>query len=115
MWCKLVQDPTFEDLMTNSSSKFDKPSEFQKIWYILLDRLSYAVENIPTYITWTPPRVTISKMERQKLYNASSCNPPCKDNNGTYYGINHGLKKDIDPHVDISATYLWLQDNVESH
>ena len=35
-------------------------------------------------------------------------------NNDKYYGIQHGLKKDIEPHVDISATYLCFQDDAKS-
>ena len=32
-----------------------------------------------------------------------------------YCGIQHGLKKDFEPHVDISATYLWSLDEAKSH
>ena len=31
-----------------------------------------------------------------------------------YYGIQHGLKKDFEPNVDISATYLWSKDDAKS-
>ena len=48
------------------------------------------------------------------LYNASNCNTPCRDNNDKYCGIQHGLKKYFDPHVGISATYLWSQDDAKS-
>ena len=42
------------------------------------------------------------------MYDVSKCNTPCTDNNNKYYGIQHGLKKDFEPRVDISATYLTL-------
>ena len=48
------------------------------------------------------------------MYDAAKCNIPCRDNNDKYYGIQHGLKKVFDPHVDISATYLWSQDDAKS-
>ena len=31
-----------------------------------------------------------------------------------YYGIQHGLKEGCEPHVYISATYLWSQDDTKS-
>ena len=48
------------------------------------------------------------------MYDASSGNTPCGDNDNKYYGIQHGLKKDFEPHVDISGTYLWSQDDAKS-
>ena len=50
----------------------------------------------------------------QAWYDASNCNFPCRDNNDKYYGIQHGLKKDLDPHLDILATYLWSEDDAKS-
>ena len=43
---------------------------------------------------------------KQALYDLSNCNIPCRDNNDKYYGIQYELKKDFDPHVDISVTCL---------
>ena len=40
-----VQDSLLEDMVSYSIS--NKPSEYQKIWSILSDKLSYVVENIP--------------------------------------------------------------------
>ena len=51
---------------------------------------------------------------KQALYDASNCNTPCRDNDDKYYSIQYGLKKDFEPHVDISATYLWSQNNAKS-
>ena len=48
------------------------------------------------------------------MYDAANCNIPCKDNNDRYYGIQHDLKKVFEPHVDISATYLWSQDDAKT-
>ena len=50
---------------------------------------------------------------KQPLY-ASNCNTSFIHDNDKYYGIQHGLKKDFDCHVDISATYLWSQDDTIS-
>ena len=50
--------------------------------------------------TGVPP---IKWKAKQELYDAAKCNTPCRDNNDKYYGIQHGLKKDFEPHVDISA------------
>ena len=47
------------------------------------------------------------------MYDAAKCNTPCKDNDGKYYGIQHDLKKVFGPPVDISATYLWSQDDAK--
>ena len=47
-----VQDSLLEDMVSCSLSK--KPSEFQKIWSILSDNLSYVVENMPTCMTYMP-------------------------------------------------------------
>ena len=109
-----VQDSTFEDMMSCSNS--NKPSEFQKISSILSDRLGYVVENMPTYIAFTPSQGYHFKKWKAKeaLCDTSNCNTPCRNNNNKYYGIQHGLKKDFDPHFDISATYLWSQDDAES-
>ena len=49
-----VQDSLLEDMV--SCSLLNKSSECQKIWSILSDKLSYVVENIPTCMTYTPPR-----------------------------------------------------------
>ena len=88
-----------------SCSLSNKPSEFQKIWSILSDSLSYVVENIPTCMTYTPSQGYHFKKwkAKQVLYDAAKCNTPCRDNNDKYYGIQHGLKKVFDPHFDISA------------
>ena len=48
------------------------------------------------------------------MYGASKCNTPCRVNNDRYYGIQHGSKKDYDPHIDMSAKYLWSQDDAKS-
>ena len=37
-----------------------------------------------------------------------------RDNDDKYYGTQQGLKEDFDPHVDVSATYLWFHDDAES-
>ena len=91
-------------------------TELQKIWLILSDSLSHVVENIPTCIAYTPSqRYHFKKWKaKQALYDASKCNTPCNHNTNRYYGIQHGLKKDFEPHVDISATYLWSQDGAKS-
>ena len=47
-----VQDSLLEDMVSCSLS--NKPSEYQKIWSILSDNLSYVVENMPTCMTYTP-------------------------------------------------------------
>ena len=102
-----VQDFLLEDMVSCSLS--NKPSEYQKIWSILSDRLSYVVENMPTCMTYTPSQGYHFKnwKAKQALYDAAKCNTPCRDNNDKYYDIEHDLKKVFEPHVDISATYLW--------
>ena len=52
--------------------------------------------------------------DKQALYDASKCNTPSRDKNVKYFDIQHGLKKDFEPHVDISAAYLWSQDDAKS-
>ena len=96
----LVQDSTFEDIMTCSGSK--KPSGLQMIWSVLSDRLSYVVENMPTCITYTPQQYHLKRWKaKQALYDASNCNNSCRDNNYKNYGIQHGLKNDFEPHVHL--------------
>ena len=109
-----VQDSILEDMVSCSLS--NKPSQFQKIWSILSDSLSYLVENMPACIAYIPSQGYHFKKwkAKQALYDASKCHTPFRDNNDKYYGIQHGLKKDFQPHVDISATYLWSQDNAKS-
>ena len=109
-----VQDSLLEDMVSYSLS--NKPSEYQMIWSILSDKLSYVVENIPTCMTYTPPQgYHFKKLKaKQALYDAANCNTPCKDNDDRYYGIQHDLKKVFEPHVDISATYLWSQDDAKT-
>ena len=46
-----VQDSLLEDMVSCSLS--NKPSEYQKIWSILSDNLSYVVENMSTCMTYT--------------------------------------------------------------
>ena len=46
-----VQDSLLEDMVSCSLS--NEPSEYQKIWSILSDNLSYVVENMPTCMTYT--------------------------------------------------------------
>ena len=101
-----VQNSLLEDMVSCSLS--NKPSEYQKIWSILSDRLCYVVENMPTCMTYTPPQGYHNKKwkAKQALYDVAKCNTPCKDNDDKYYGIQHDLKKVFEPHVDISATYL---------
>ena len=50
---------------------------------------------------------------KQALYDAAKCHTPCRDNDDKYYGIQHDLKKVFEPHVDISAIYLWPQDDAK--
>ena len=109
-----VQDSLLEDMVSCSLS--DKPPEYQKIWSILSDKLSYVVENMPTCMTYTPPQGYHFKKwkAKQALYDAAKCNTPCKDHDDRYYGIQHDLKNDFEPHVDISATYLWSQDDAKT-
>ena len=104
-----VQVSLLKDIVSCSLS--NKPSECQKIWSIRSDNLSYVVENMPTCMTYTPPQGYHFKKwkAKQALYDAAKCNTPCKDNDDNYYGIQHDLKKVFEPHVDISATYLWSQ------
>ena len=51
---------------------------------------------------------------KQVLSDAAKCNTLCKYNDNKYYGIQHDLKKVFEPHVDISATYLWSQDDAKA-
>ena len=46
----LVKDSTFEDMMSCFGS--DKPSETHKSWSLLPDRWSYAVKNMPIWVTY---------------------------------------------------------------
>ena len=48
------------------------------------------------------------------MYDEAKCNTPCKDNEDKYCGIQHDLKKVFEPHVDISATYLWSQEDAKA-
>ena len=109
-----VQDSILKDMVSCSLS--NKPSEFQKIWSILSDSLSYVVENMPTCMTYTPSQGYHFKRwkAKQALYDAAKCNTPFRDNNDKYYDIQLGLKNDYEPHVDISTTYLWSQDDAKS-
>ena len=101
----LVQTSTLEDMMSYLGSI--KPSEVPKFRIILSDRLSYVVENMPICTSNTPSQDYNFKRWKteQALYDASNCNTHCTDNNDKYYDIQHGLKKDLDPHVDISSTF----------
>ena len=67
-------------------------------------------------MTYTPPQGYHFKKwkAKQALYDAAKCNTPCKDNDDRYYGIQHDLKKVFEPHVAISATYLWSQDDAKT-
>ena len=96
-----VQDSILEDIVSCSNS--NKPSEFQKIWSILSDSLSYAVEDIPTCIVYSPSQGYHFKEWKVKLslYDASNHNTHCRDNDDKYYDIQHGLKEDFESHVDI--------------
>ena len=71
---------------------------------------------MPTCIMYTPSQGYHFKRwkGKQAFYDVSNCNTPCRDNNDKHYGIQHGLKKDFDPHVDISHTYLEPQDDTKS-
>ena len=71
---------------------------------------------MPTYIAYTPSQKNHFKKwkTKQVLYDASKCHTPCGDNNDKHYGIHHGLKKVFEPHVNISATYLWSWDDAKS-
>ena len=40
------------------------------------------------------------------MYDAFNWYAPGRDNDDQYYVIQHGLKREFDPHVDISAPYL---------
>ena len=92
-----VQDTLLEDMVSCSLS--NKPSECQKVWSILSDNLSYAVENMPTCMTYTPSQgYHFKKWKVTKgLYDAAKCNTPCRDNSDKYYGIQHDLKKVFEP------------------
>ena len=109
-----VQDSLLEDMVSCSLS--NRPPEYQKIWSVLSEKLSYVMENMPTCMTYTPPQGYHFKKwkAKQALYDAAKCNTPCKDNDDRYYGIQHDLKKVFEPHVDISATYLWSQDDAKT-
>ena len=48
------------------------------------------------------------------MYDAAKCYIPCRGNNDEYYGIQYGLKKAFEPNIDISATYLWSQNDAKS-
>ena len=74
------------------------------------------METTPTCLTCTPTQGYHLKgwNAEQTLYDASNCNTPCGDNNDQYYHILHELNKDFNPHVDISITYLWFQDDAKS-
>ena len=65
---------------------------------------------MPMCIAYIPLQGYHFKMWKasQALYDASNCNTPYRDNNDRYYGIQHGLKKDFDPHVDMLVTYLYF-------
>ena len=71
---------------------------------------------MPTCMAYIPSQGYHFKKWKEKwvLYDASKCHTPCRNNNDKYYGIQHGLKMDFDPHVDISATYLWFPDDAKS-
>ena len=92
-----VQDSLFEDM--GSCSLSNKPLECQKIWMILSDSLSYVVENMTTCMTYTPSKGYHFKKwkAKQALYDAAKCNTPCRDNDGKYCGIQHGLQKVFEP------------------
>ena len=109
-----VKDSLLEDMVSCSLS--NKPSEFQKIWSILSDCLSYVVESMTTCLAYTPSQGYHFKKwkAKQALYDAAKCNIPCRDNDDKFYGIQHGLKKVSEPHVDISARYLWSQEDTKS-
>ena len=51
-FCDIVQNSLLEDIVRCSHS--NKPSEFQNIWSVLSDNLSYVVENMPTCMIYTP-------------------------------------------------------------
>ena len=70
---------------------------------------------MPTYINYTPSLGHQFKRwnAKQALYDASNGKTPCCNNNNKYEGMQHVLKKDFDPHVDISATYLWSHDDAK--
>ena len=63
-----IQDSLLEYMVSCSLS--NKPSEYQKIWSILSDNLSYVVENMPTCMTNTPSQGYHSKKwkAKQALY-----------------------------------------------
>ena len=71
---------------------------------------------MPTCMTYTPSQGYHFKKwkPKQALYDAAKCTTPCGDNDDKYYGIQHGLKKVFEPHVDISTTYLWSQDDAKA-
>ena len=63
-------------------------------------------------------------MSAIRLWKCGKQNKHCmiKQNNTTYrdnddnkyYGIQHGLKKVFEPRVNISAAFLWSQDDAKS-
>ena len=118
-----VEDSLLEDMVSCLLS--NKPSECQKTWSILSDNLSYGVENMPTCMTYSPSQGYHFKKwnSKQALYDAAKCkchsikvsyDTPCRDNDDKYYAIQHDLKKVFEPHIDISATYLWSQDDAKA-
>ena len=76
--------------MNCSVSQVDKLSERPKIWPILSERLSYVVDTTPTDNMQPFSGLSFQKRKAKQTFNAASnCNPPCKNNNGKYYGIQH--------------------------
>ena len=110
----IVQDTLLEDMVSCSLS--NKPSECQKIRSILADSLGYVVENMLTFMTYTPSQgYHFNKWKtKQTLYDATKCNTPCRNNDDKYYGIQHGLKKVFEVHVDISVTYRLSQEGAKT-
>ena len=82
----------------------------------LYDASNCKISCMHTCVTYIPSHVYHFKISKAKqaLYDASKCNTPCKGHNDKYYGIQHELKKEFDPYVDISATYLWSQNDAKS-
>ena len=54
---------------------------------------------MPTCMTYTSSQGYHFKKwkPKQALYDAAKCNTPCRDNDDKYYGIQHGLKKSLNP------------------
>ena len=71
---------------------------------------------MPTYIAYIPSQgYHFKKLKaKQALYDASNCNTSCRDKNEWYYGIQYGIKKDCEPHFDISVTCFWSKDDANS-